>query len=368
MVRVVGIDPGSDSWGIVGLEEFKNAESINNESIILDTSIPTKRVIEKPFIIVEILQSLENIDLIVAPSGHGLPFTPIQELTEQDLFYLTVKKEISSKITGLGEIARLLKAKGFKGYFIPGIKLLSTVPPHRKINKIDMGTADKVCSAVLGVFDQSVSLDIKYSDVSFIMAEMGSGFNAVVGVENGKVIDGIGGSQGCAGFLACGGIDAELAYLLEIIQKRTIYSSGAAYVAGYRDLSPEEFTILAKTDDKFKIAMDFFIEELIKDIYAMHVSVTQPKEILLSGRLAKIDAFVTPLKEKLAHIAPVRKINGLPTVKLAKEAAQGAAMIANGLANGKYKSLIDTMKLKEAKGTIFDHIYFKEIEKYKSKI
>jgi predicted butyrate kinase (DUF1464 family) len=362
MVRVVGIDPGSDSWGIVGLEEL-NGEEI----IILDTSIPTKRVIEKPSIIVEILQSLEKIDLIVAPSGHGLPFTPIQELTEQDLFFLTIKKEMSSKITGLGEIARLLKDKGFKGYFIPGVKLLSTVPTHRKINKIDMGTADKVCSAVLGVFDQSRHLKINYSDVSFILVEMGSGFNAVIGVENGQIIDGIGGSQGCAGFLACGGIDGELAYLLENIYKRTIYGSGAAYVAGYRDLSPEEFTILANTDDKFKIAMDFFIEELLKDIFAMHVSVSHPKEILLSGRLAKIDAFFNPLEEKLARIAPIRRINGLPTVKFAKEAAQGAAMIANGLANGKYKSLIETMKLQEAKGTVLDHIYFKEIEKYKNK-
>ncbi|MFX1295802.1 MAG: DUF1464 family protein [Promethearchaeota archaeon] len=357
LVRVVGIDPGTDSWGIVGLED---------EAIILDTSIPTKRIIKKPLIIVEILQSIEKIDLIVAPSGHGLPFTLIQALTEKDLFYLTVKKKISTKITGLGEIAKLFKEKGFKGYFIPSVKLLSTVPIHRKINKIDMGTADKVCSATLGIYDQSNRLDIDYSEVSFILVEMGTGFTAVLGIENGKIIDGIGGSQGCAGFLACGGIDGEIAYLFDNIYKRTIYSGGAAYIAGYSDLSPDEFFLLAKKDEKSKLALSYLIEGITKDIYAMHVSVKHPKEILFSGRLAKINSFYNSLKKQLIDIAPVNRIQGLPTVKIAKEAAQGAAIIANGLADGKFKPLIETMKLLEAKGTVLDHIYFKELKKYKN--
>ncbi|MHA1276304.1 MAG: DUF1464 family protein [Candidatus Helarchaeota archaeon] len=354
--RVVGIDPGTDSWGIIGLED---------EKVILDTSIPAKRVIEKPSIIIEILQSLQKIDLIVAPSGHGLPFTPIQELREKDLFFLTVKKKITSKITGLGEIAKLLKEKGFTGYFIPSVKLLSTVPTYRKINKIDMGTADKVCSAALGIYDQAHRLHIDYSETSFILVEMGTGFTAVLGVEKGQIIDGIGGSQGCAGFLACGGLDSELAYLFDTIYKRTIYSGGAAYVAGYKDLSPDEFIILSNSDEKFRMAKNFLIEGIIKDVYAMNVSVTSPKEIILSGRLAKITPVYDLLKEGLSSIGPVSRINGIPTVQIAKEAAQGAAIIANGLADGKFKRLIETMKLLEAKGTVLDHIYFKNLEKYK---
>ncbi len=356
MVRVVGIDPGTDSWGLVGLE---------NEKIILDTSIPTKRVIEKPLIVVEILQSLKQLDLVVAPSGHGLPNTPIQALSEKDLFYLTVKKKISSKITGLGEIARLLKDNGFTGYFIPGVKLLVTVPTHRKINKIDMGTADKVCSAALGVYDQSARLNINYPESSFILVEMGTGFIATLGIEKGQIVDGIGGSQGCAGFQACGGLDGELAYLFDNIYKRTIYSGGASYVAGYKDLSPEEFVILAKTDEKFKLAQEFLLEGILKDVNAMLISVKHPKEILLSGRLAKIDGFYNKLKTNLERIAPVQRMNGLPTVQIAKEAAQGAAIIANGLAHGKFEPLINTMRLLDAKGTVLDHIYFRELEKYK---
>ena len=348
LVRVIGVDPGTDSWGILGLD---------NETIILDTSIPTKRLIEKPTLTLDILRSLEDIDLIVAPSGHGLPLTPIQALTERDLFLMTLKKGTSSRITGLGEIARLLKENGFNGYFIPGVKLLSTVPTHRKINRIDMGTADKVCSAALGIHDQSTRLDIDYSEVSFILVEMGSGFNAVLGIENGQIIDGIGGTLGSAGFLTCGRIDGEIAYLFEKIYKRTIYSGGAAYIAGSNELSPEEFVIQTNYDEKFQLAKDFLIEGLLKDIYAMTVSLKHPKEILLSGRLAKINAFYDALKDQLETIAPMRRMGGLPTVQIAKEAAQGAAIIANGLADGQFKSLIDQMQLKEAKGTILDHIY-----------
>ncbi|TFG05373.1 MAG: DUF1464 domain-containing protein [Promethearchaeota archaeon] len=356
MPRVVGIDPGTDSWGIVGLQD---------DQIILDTSIPTKRVIEKPSLIIDVLNSLKEIDLIVAPSGHGLPNTPIQALSEHDLFLLTIKKKISEKITGLGEIARLLKDEGFKGYFIPSVKLLSTVPPHRKINKIDMGTADKVCSAALGIYDQSNEFKIEYSDTSFILVEIGTGFTAIIGIQNGKIVDGIGGSLGCPGFLACGAIDGELAYLFDNIYKRTVYSGGAAYVAGYNNLSPEEFIILAKTDEKFKMAKNFLIEGILKDINAMTVSVKHPKEILLSGRLSKIDTLCQELNTQLKAIAPVRRIKGLSNVHIAKEAAQGAAIIANGLAGGKFKALIENMNLLDAKGTVLDYIYFKEIEKYK---
>lgn len=367
LVRVIGVDPGTDSWGILGLDDG---------TIILDTSIPTKRLIKKPTTILEILRSLENIDLIVAPSGHGLPLTPIQALTERDLFLMTLKKGISSqggnthllkesgsKITGLGEIARLLKDNGFNGYFIPGVKLLSTVPTYRKVNKIDMGTADKVCSAALGIYDQSNRLNVDYSEVSFILVEMGSGFNAVLGIENGQIIDGIGGTQGSAGFLACGSIDGEIAYLFKKIYKRTIYSGGAAYIAGYNELSPEEFVIQANSDEKFQLGKNFFIEGLLKDIYAMTVSLRHPKEILLSGRLAKIDIFYEILKRQLGVIAPVRRMGSLPTVQIAKEAAQGAAIIANGLAEGEFKSLIDQMQLKEAKGTVLDHIYLYDFGK-----
>ena len=60
----------------------------------------------------------------------------------------------------------------------------------------------------------------------------------------------------------------------------------------------------------------------------------------------------------------VRRLEGFGT-KTVKEAAQGAAIIANGLAGGSYSQLIETMQIRKAKGTSLDHILLPEIETIK---
>ena len=49
--------------------------------------------------------------------------------------------------------------------------------------------------------------------------------------------------------------------------------------------------------------------------------------------------------------------------KVAKGAAEGAAIFANGIAHGKYEPIIEVMKLRESKGGIFDHLYLDEKNK-----
>ena len=44
----------------------------------------------------------------------------------------------------------------------------------------------------------------------------------------------------------------------------------------------------------------------------------------------------------------------------AKGAAEGAAILANGIAQGKFEPIIDVMKIRESKGGIFDHLYLDE--------
>ena len=48
--------------------------------------------------------------------------------------------------------------------------------------------------------------------------------------------------------------------------------------------------------------------------------------------------------------------------RIAKEAAEGAYIIGEGLLGGKYKGIVDSLKLREASGTMFDHILLKGIE------
>ena len=212
MVRVIGIDPGSQSWDFFGLD---------NEQIILDTSLPTKELIRNPQKAITIIKSVENIDLMVAPSGFGLPLKEVKDLTEKDIFFTLLKFEQheKNKLIGLGKVLRLIKAQKIPGIIVPGVKHLPTVPRYRKVNKIDMGTADKICTTATGIRDQTERFGVSPKETNFIMVEIGYGFTAVLAIENGQVIDGIGGSN-ILGFRASASLDGELAYLIKTIHKK----------------------------------------------------------------------------------------------------------------------------------------------------
>ena len=361
MPKVVGIDPGTRSYGIIGLE---------NGKIILDTILKTKTVIQKPELVIDVLKKIESIDLVVAPSGLGLPLTRIQDLTDEMIFEMTLETKLSGKLTAVSKIASLMKQNDFNGYFIPGVKHLPTVPRHRKLNKIDLGTADKVCSAALAIHDQSITKKIPYNETSFMLVEIGSGFNAILGIENGQIVDGIGGTyiQG-PGFLSSGVLDGEIAFLMKDFKKKELYQGGVAYIVGYPDISPEEFLGQIDKDKLTKLAYDSFLEGLIKSIGSIQFSLNQPLEILVSGNFSKYDRIISDLAAKVEKIAPVRKVNQLENARFSKHAAQGAAIIADGLCKGgKFKELVDIMKIRESEGSVLDNIYIsKFMDLYRKK-
>jgi predicted butyrate kinase (DUF1464 family) len=57
----------------------------------------------------------------------------------------------------------------------------------------------------------------------------------------------------------------------------------------------------------------------------------------------------------LNQIVRVVALESLPGA-LVKHAAQGAALIADGLAGGKYAPLIEHLRLKQASGTVLDWV------------
>ena len=205
----LGVDPGSLSWDFFALDD---------DTIILDTSMPTKELIQDPQKAINIIKSVENIDLMVSPSGFGLPLKNVGDLTEKDIFFTLLKfnQKDKDKLIGLGKVLRLIKAQNIPGIIVPGVKHLPTIPRYRKINKVDMGTADKLCTAVTGIRDQMERFNVDPEKTNFIMVEIGYGFTAVLAIENGQIIDGIGGSN-IMGFRACGSLDGELAYLIKNI-------------------------------------------------------------------------------------------------------------------------------------------------------
>lgn len=183
-MKVLGIDPGTTSFDLCLLED---------REVRYEESLPSVAVAEKPE---EIARKCLNLkpDVLVAPSGYGLPNRRLSQLHAQELFETTLVRE-GEKIPvleGMKKLFGILKEAGQDALFLPGVIQLPTVPRWRKFNKIDMGTADKMCIGALSVEMAAVKGD--YARVNHTVVEMGGGYNCVMAVKEGRIINGIGGT------------------------------------------------------------------------------------------------------------------------------------------------------------------------------
>ena len=310
-----------------------------------------KDIVKDPELLSNIITGT-RADFVAGPSGFGIPVTKIKDIGERELFLMSlIKKEDKKSMLGLRASINRMKKNRLPVFFLPGVIHLPTVPYYRKLNRIDMGTADKLCSAALGVRDQAIRYNIGFAETSFILLEMGFGYTAALAVNNGQIVDGIGGSVGNIGYLSLGGMDSELSYLLGGFNKELVFRGGVEKLAG----TPDE---LMENED----ALNAYLEGAIKDVLQLTASV-KPREILVSGRISRVEGLLDELKRRL-DLAPLRKLEGFST-KNVKEAAQGAAIVANGLAGGSYSGLTGVMKIREAKGTSLDYVLLPEIEALK---
>jgi len=347
-MRIIGIDPGTGSFDFFGMD---------GEKIILDTTISVPEVAENPNVLLDTVRSALPLDAIVGPSGYGIPLTQIRDITEREITLMVPDDKSIPLYDGIRMFVRQMKEGGLPVYFTPGVIHLDTVPRYRKANKMDMGTADKVCCAALAIRDQAELHGIDYSATSFILAEVGYAFNAIIGVKNGKIVDGLGGTSGGPGFITLGSMDSELAVRLGRFPMLVLFSGGAKDISGKDDLTPEE---LAKEHDKYSESWNMMLESIVKGVAAMMVSVPNPQEILLSGRLSGIREIAEALTSRLSQFGTVRPLRR--QARVAKEAAEGAYIFGEGLVEGKYKGIVDSMEVRGARGSMFDYILLKEIE------
>lgn len=345
MPRVIGIDPGTVSIDLCGLEDG---------AVFLDRALPTADALADVAAFVDLLRDAQPV-LIAGPSGYGLPLTPVSAASDDvlRLAYLAPAGE-SGGIGGLRVLASALRAAELPVIFTPGVVHLPTVPDHRKVNRVDMGTADKVCAAALAIHDQATRRGCPLGDVSFILLELGGAFSAAIAVDSGRIVDGMGGSVGPIGLRAAGALDGEVAYLAGSVTKAMLFRGG---VESMIDDAPDPLLRIAEPTTRAEHrAREAFLESVIKAVAALLVAVPHPFEILLSGRVARNDGIARALHLKLSPIGPTRALRGFAHVS--KEAAQGAALIADGLAGGSHTRLTDTLGLREAAGTVLDNLFF----------
>ncbi|MFN3384124.1 MAG: DUF1464 family protein [Archaeoglobaceae archaeon] len=317
MVISAGVDAGTKDYEVVVIKG-RDYELHRFES---------EEVKESPHELIELLQSLEA-DAIAGLSGYGLPIKRFSELSDRDVFLMTLNLD-SKKAIGLRSLIREIRKRNMNFYTIPGVVHLPTIPKWRKFNKIDIGTYDKVCSAVLAVLE--LSEEKKLEEQNFLLAEVGYGFTSVLAIKSGKIVDALGGTSGFMGYSSLGSMDAELAYLLGEFPKGIVFSGG---VKDY---------VLENNGNEIEILSEY----VLKALKAIELSVGEAEICFLSGRFAKeVETIARDFYE-------TRILHGFCD---AKQSAQGAAIVANAIANGEYRKVVEHMEIFNARGSVFDHL------------
>jgi len=372
-MRSLGIDPGTRSFDLTVIE---------GKHVVWENSIDTPTVAERPEALTEAIEAVGEVDIIAGPSGYGVPVTFNQDIVDPyrfalEVLLLTREEDLKGGVE-LGELGiRVYEAitkvvvelwhRKLPVCYIPSCILLPTIPPHRKVNKLDMGTADKMAIAVLGVFDQSTRCDIEYGEVSFILVELGFGYNAAIAVSQGRIIDSLGGTLVQTGFLTMGPIDGEIAVMGREWIRSDVFHGGVADICGTLSMD-DTLSRYEQGEEPYVLAVESMLESIEKSVRSLTSSIENPREILLSGRNSRHPKFRKLVQERLSGIAPVRILGMLPGARISKEAAQGYAMIGEGIAGGEFSNLIKHMRITDARGIVLNWVFHPRLKDAKESL
>lgn len=335
-MRVAGCDPGSSSLDVVVLDGGAVADQVRFAPADLraDPTAPVKW-----------LDARGPFELVAAPSGYGLPLVRAAAATDAQLALMSLCRpdDRGGGVAAFSAVARAFRDARLPAVFLPGVVHLPTVPAHRKVNRIDLGTPDKLAVAALALHQAAGTWT---GDGPVCVVELGTAFSAALVVnERGEVVDGVGGTGGPLGWRSAGAWDGEAAYLLGPLAKADLFAGGAEAI----------------TDTEARRAA--YLESLVRtvgELCGLHDPHERFGKVILSGRLfAAEPAFVESLHltEALAPFArfasAVEPLAALPGAWV-KEAAQGAALLADGLAGGACRPLVERLRLRDAGGTVLD--------------
>jgi predicted butyrate kinase (DUF1464 family) len=334
MVRVAGTDPGTSSLDVIVLED----------GVVRDQCrFKPEDLRANPLLPVAWLEEQEPFDLIAGPSGYGLPLVRAQDCTARELALMTLVRPDDQGpgrqgVLGFSGVLQAFVASTLPVVFLPGVIHLSTVPAYRKTNRIDMGTPDKLSVAALALDQYLQRAGGDFARCNFCVVELGTAFTACVVCSAGRIVDALGGTSGPYGWRSGGMWDGELAYLLSPLTKKDLFTGG----------------VLSQRDDTAGHA--FFCESLVKSIAGLR-AVTAFDEVIASGRLLEVEPeFGDRIVAELTKLCRVVRLQSLPGAWV-KHAAQGAALMADGLAGGLKKPLVDQLALRQSAGTVLDWVH-----------
>lgn len=342
---------------------------------VYERVIDERLVAEDPSVVLRALEEAGPLDAVAAPSGYGVPLKPAREASDEEICLAVFTHEaprgeggplVVRWLHSLRRLMEALRSSGIPAWFVPGAIHLPTVPRRRKLGKLDIGTADKVCVAAAALRDEVEVYGSSPQDASFIVVEVGYGYTAALAVSGGAIVDGVGGTSGPPGYLSLGAWDAELAYAAAAVEpgfsKERLFQGGAAFLYSHNPPEPGELARAYEAGDpRAWEAVRALAEGAAKAVATLLPSNPKPSRVYLSGRLSRdpvlgkaIRGEVEEFLRALGLRIPVARVSRLG--RETKEAATGAALIASGVAGGRYAWLVDVMRLRESSGTMLDYV------------
>jgi predicted butyrate kinase (DUF1464 family) len=345
MPRVAGVDPGTVSFDLCVLQDAEP---------VVERVFDTGSLSEDNRPLLQTLARHGPYDLVYGPSGYGLPLVAAADVGERELAEMVLVRPDEARahagVGGMRSMLRALVGSGLPVVFGPGVIHLPSVPRHRKYNRIDLGTADKVCAAAYAIAEQSARRAIAPHQTAMVLVELGGAFTAALAIAGGQIVDGMGGSSGPLGVRAAGALDGELAYLLgPALRKQTLFTGGALDPTGALPMSDLRAVWSSPAHAEGWTAL---LEAATKAVRSLLVSVPDPHEIVVSGRLASLPGLIAALSRALGAVAPVVAL----VPGRASAAARGGALLADALAGGPNAVLAEALRLRECSGTALDHL------------
>ncbi len=373
MVRVLGIDPGTRSFDLALVEDGY---------VVWEASIDTMEVAEKPEKLLEVIESAGEVDAIAAPSGYGVPVTFSWEVLDPrrfavEVLLLSSERDIEEGVAqgdpgvmvydALAKtVVALCSRASPPSVFIPGVVHLPTVEPSAKYNRVDLGTADKLAVTVLAAYQAKTLLGVEPEKASFMLLEMGYGYNALVLVEKGRIVWGLGGTSLSTGMLTAGPLDLEVVVAGRNWARTDVFHGGV--MEACNTLSPEEAYARAKSGGgTCREALEAMLEQIAYTIAGLAAR-RNVGILILSGRLTRMKQLVEDLASRLPGNIELHLLPPLEGARTTKHAAHGYALVVEGLLGGSARHVVERMRIRDACGTALDHVYHPKLAEARQRL
>lgn len=118
-------------------------------------------------------------------------FAALHTMIAQQFYEMALYEGNQSWGDKLKELLIAIGDMNLRSYCIPAVAYIDSIPPYRKLNRADMGSAGDI-SAITTILSRMREREAAWSEMRFLYLEVGHATKSIVVVEDGRVINGIG--------------------------------------------------------------------------------------------------------------------------------------------------------------------------------